>query len=204
MIRALAPPTSSKRRRRAALVQCTSSGTRQPTSTSPAPRPQLDAACERQPRVPPAARPWPDESGLTGHCKIVAPPTAIPLCGCRTGCAPDCQCFNSPVRMTLVCPGDRYASRYRNGILQPNTLHDLGMPPAWPVVRYVRSYRGGTPLTDYATTNSECHRLARWIVTFAATETAPLWLITLDQIPNATGSPGGSLRSQLQKRHPSG
>ena len=53
------------------------------------------------------------------------------------------------------------------------------MPPACPVDRYVP-----------ATRDRKCYRLARWIVTFLATRTArATW--------NATGLPGGSLRSSL-------
>ena len=71
-------------------------------------------------------------------------------------------------------------------LLQGTTWQLPGMPPACPVDRYVPCYRGphGNCL--------ECHRLARWIVTFLATgdRMATAW--------NATGLPGGSLRSLLQ------
>ena len=54
-----------------------------------------------------------------------------------------------------------------------------GMPPAGPVDRYVPCYRGqhGSCL--------ECHRLARWIVTFLATGDS------MDAAWNATGQAGG-------------
>ena len=62
------------------------------------------------------------------------------------------------------------------------------MPPARPVDCYVPCY------TNSVASGPECHRLARWIVTFLATQTAS----PLD--PNATGLPGGLLRSLLHKQ----
>jgi len=74
------------------------------------------------------------------------------------------------------------------------------MPPACPVDCYVRRYIRRTPRSP------ECHRLARWIVTFAATSGEH------HALPNATGLPGGSLRLPLRgvrlhrasRWHPSG
>ena len=61
-----------------------------------------------------------------------------------------------------------------------------GMPPAGPVDRYVPCYTG------QHRSFLECHRLARWIVTFLATPDS------IEAFWNATGWPGGSLRSLLQ------
>ena len=61
------------------------------------------------------------------------------------------------------------------------------MPPACPVDRYVPRYsKTASPL-------DKCHRLARWIVTFLATAA------NAKPPQNATGLPGGSLRSLLQQ-----
>ena len=74
-------------------------------------------------------------------------------------------------------PVDHYVRRY------PRRRRRVRMPPASPVDRYVRRYprRRRQP---------ECHRLARWIVTLPATPATR-------SILNATGLPGGSLRSPL-------
>ena len=61
------------------------------------------------------------------------------------------------------------------------------MPPACPVDRYVPCYKG------QLRSALECHRLARWIVTFLATKDS------FETPLNATGLPGGSLRSLLQR-----
>ena len=60
------------------------------------------------------------------------------------------------------------------------------MPPACPVDRYVLCYTGQHRGL------LECHRLARWIVTFSATRDS------IEASLNATGLPGGSLRSLLR------
>ena len=129
--------------------------------------------------------------------------------------------------MPPACPVDRYARRYQPARPRtPPECHRLArwivtlaatsppgprtpprMPPACPVDRYARRYRP-------APNNAECHRPARWIVTLAATSPAgprtppechrlARWMVTLAATsrcrttPNATGSPGGSLRSSL-------
>ena len=133
---------------------------------------------------------------------------------------------SKPPGMPPACPVDRYVPCYRerhrsclechrlarwivtflatgNGIeatwnatgLPGGSLRSLlqgtasklpGMPPACPVDRYVPCYRGRH--RSYL----ECHRLARWIVTFLATGDG------IEATWNATGLPGGSLRSLLQ------
>jgi len=61
------------------------------------------------------------------------------------------------------------------------------MPPACPVDSYVRRYPEPAHRSP-----TQCHRLARWILTFAATRNP----LTAPQL-NATGLPGGFLRSLL-------
>ena len=61
------------------------------------------------------------------------------------------------------------------------------MPPACPVDRYVPCYSG------QHRSQLQCHRLARWIVTFLAAADS------IEASCNATGLPGGSLRSLLQR-----
>ena len=112
------------------------------------------------------------------------------------------------------------------------------MPPACPVDRYVPCYTDGRPVRQENATGlpggslrsllhrrapgspRKCHRLARWIVTFLATQTGARFAKKMppacpvdryvpcytDGRPvrqeNATGLPGGSLRSLLHRRAP--
>ena len=131
-------------------------------------------------------------------------------------------------RMPPACPVDRYVPRYRRHTRSCLECHRLarwivtflatedraanlpGMPPACPVDRYVPRYTGQHRsclechrlarwiVTFLATQDSieaacECHRLARWIVTFLATQDS------IEAALNATGLPGGSLRSSLHR-----
>jgi len=125
-------------------------------------------ACGRKrswPTLPAATPPlrWPDVSGLTGGRSNVAPPAAIPLRDCGTGRAAALTLRLAASNAPGLHRGSLRSSLQKRGAA---TLHcnEFQMPPAWPVDRYVR-----------------CYRLARWIVTFAA-----------------TGLPGGPLRSQPQ------
>ena len=86
--------------------------------------------------------------------------------------------------MPPACPVDRYVPRYTRAASQ-SALNATGLPGG--------SLRSSLQPRPHRS-RLECHRLARWIVTFLATARQP------PQSPNATGLPGGSLRSSLGSR----
>ena len=110
-------------------------------------------------------------------------------------------------RMPPACPVDAYAGRYSQRPPSRSQCHRLAR---W-IVTLVAT-------ANAAPSRSQCHRLARWIVTLVATAKPALALpmppaCPVDRYarrysgaalaaPNATGLPGGSLRSSLHNGRP--